>query len=911
MSHRVRLWLAAAAAVAVFACLIGLVSTGLRLAVAGLSPGHGLFVVPIWHSILTGLILTGIGCATFVASCLAAYVAASRRWDFHGHDWQQIVEKQGVGNAWDSLHAPGPEGEHRRAARTARYTHANTRRKARRQRRIAGVGRALNLTMVASSRERTAKALEDTAAEQSKAVATEQNKAAAAHARAALDAPATVTQTAAGDRTVAVTQTAAGDRTVTLTETAAGDRTPPVTGAGEGTGAVTQTAAGQRLLRILAGFNLLVLAGVLALGVGQAVAAFQSAWWAVVPASVIAFLVVHRILTTFGPLDAHPRAHIASWVLVAALAALSSPPVGLLVITGAIVSTWGRIFVRTKASQPRESRLRSPLPWLMAGLYTAVAVGYLAMPPVSFDGVTVQTASGQVIGGSLSQTSDAVHLIVCTPIADATSVDARLQAVPARTIEKISPASESAALDSGDRPSLPALVLNLVGIDWPPAIIVPNLHARQPTCAGAPPPRLAAGAEDPALGAGVIAGPAPPGGRAADGEPPIEQTTDPRIAALARRFQPTLEVSVADRFWPVSVGALLADAGPDGTRTCLVSPATSRACKPITSVPTTGQPADYLRFPTTASLNTSALTENPAAQFRVFEAGQHTVTGPLRHWLADPGILDPWRSAQLYFYYAGPVHFGGVGGQLPAWPTVKAVSSPGDVPDISDGLIGLEYWFFYPYNYYPLVTRSSLMNGAPVAGDVENVDLHQGDWEHVDVLLDQRTLNPVALYTARHANEGVFYYWNSSKLTFDGPGRLHPIVQAAIGGHPSYPNTCGGFKRSQGGGALYDWVVCGGGRYAFRAATTPLVDLGQTSWACWPGHFGEAKQGVEVVDPTADTLTTAVAKYVHVAGPVSPLRQAENGQDPGYGVCTRGAGASEHDALHGPLTPLLTSTFGQ
>jgi hypothetical protein len=157
----------------------------------------------------------------------------------------------------------------------------------------------------------------------------------------------------------------------------------------------------------------------------------------------------------------------------------------------------------------------------------------------------------------------------------------------------------------------------------------------------------------------------------------------------------------------------------------------------------------------------------------------------------------------------------------------------------------------------------------------------------------------------------VFYYWNSKKLTFDGPGRLHPVVQAAIGGHPSYPNTCGGFKRSQGGGALYDWVVCGGGRYAFRAVTTPLVDLGQMSWSCWPGHFGEAKHGVEVVDATADTLTQENTKYVHVAGPVSPLRQAENGQDPGYGVCTRGAGASEHDALHGSLTPLLTRLFGQ
>ena len=164
---------------------------------------------------------------------------------------------------------------------------------------------------------------------------------------------------------------------------------------------------------------------------------------------------------------------------------------------------------------------------------------------------------------------------------------------------------------------------------------------------------------------------------------------------------------------------------------------------------------------------------------------------------------------------------------------------------------------------------------------------------------------------ARHANEGQFYYWNSPKLTFDGTDRLHPIVQAAIGGHPTYPNTCGGYKRSTGGGALYDWVVCGGGRFAFRAYHTPLVDLGQTSWACWPGHFGEAKHGVEVVNPTADTLDQSRSPSMST----SPARCRRSGkprtaQDPGYGVCKRGAGATEHDALHGPLTPVLTSMFG-
>ena len=860
MSHPSRIWIAVAGVVglAVFACLIGLFTTGLRLAVAGLSPGHGLFVVPLWHSILTGLIVTGIGFATLAVSCGAAYLAAWRRWGFHGHDWQDIVEKGGVRKAWDSLHEDTREGEQRRAARDARFRHVTARSKARRERRLAKVSRAANLTMVADARDR--------AAADFQAAADVQGLAAKEHMRAA--------------------------------------------GAVAGSEHVTDFPAGARLLQILAGFNLLVLAGVIALGVGQTVAAFQSAWWAVVPASVIAFLLVHRVLTTLGPLDAHPNLHVASWVLVGALAVFSSPPVALLIITGVIISTWGRKFVRANAPQSLALRLRSPLPWLMAAMYTAVAVGYLAMPPVSFDGVTVQTASAEVIGGSLARSIDAVHLIVCTPIADATSIDARLQTVSVNRTDKVLE-NGTAALDSGDRPTLPALVLNLVGIDWPHAIIAPNLHARKATCASAPPPHLAAGSEDPELGSGVIAGPGAPGGQAVDGEKPIQDTTDPRIAALARRYQPTLEVSVADRFWPVSVGAVLHDVGPDGTRPCLVRPAVSAACNPITAVPATGQPTDYLRYPTTANVKASALTENPAAQFRAFEAGQHTNTGPLHHWLADPGILNPWHTAQLYFYYGGPVHFAGIGGQLPAWPTVKAVFTPGDVPNPSDGLIGLQYWFFYPYNYYPVVTRSSLMNGAPVAGDIENVDLHQGDWEHVTVLLDQRTLHPVALYMARHANEGAFYYWNSPRLTFDGPGRLHPIVQAAIGGHPSYPNTCGGQKRSTGGGALYDWVVCGGGRFAFRAYNTPLVDLGQTTWACWPGHFGEATAGVEVVNPTADTIDKIIASNVHVAGPVSPLKQAENGQDPGYGVCTQGAGASEHEALHGPLTPVLTRLFGQ
>ena len=89
--------------------------------------------------------------------------------------------------------------------------------------------------------------------------------------------------------------------------------------------------------------------------------------------------------------------------------------------------------------------------------------------------------------------------------------------------------------------------------------------------------------------------------------------------------------------------------------------------------------------------------------------------------------------------------------------------------------------------------------------------------------------------------------------------------------------------------------------------TTPLVDLASpaTRWACWPGHFGEGRYGFEVSTPTADWFTTTVNKYVNVAGPRSPLWQAENGSVNHYGVCDRGAKAAETDALQSPLAALL------
>ena len=158
-----------------------------------------------------------------------------------------------------------------------------------------------------------------------------------------------------------------------------------------------------------------------------------------------------------------------------------------------------------------------------------------------------------------------------------------------------------------------------------------------------------------------------------------------------------------------------------------------------------------------------------------------------------------------------------------------------------------------------------------------NTDLHQGDWEHVTVLIDRKTGEPRWLYMAHHSNEGEYFPWNSPLLSFD---EGHPVVQAAYGGHPTYPAGCDERRRYANGlnGIVSDWLVCGAGRFAFRASTTPLADIAATPWACWKGHFGVATASeVSASKKNEGSIQRAIDDYYHVAGPVSPLWQAENG----------------------------------
>lgn len=623
---------------------------------------------------------------------------------------------------------------------------------------------------------------------------------------------------------------------------------------------------GDAAVRLIAGVNIMVLAGLVAVAVARHVGTvFQvRPWtslsdWLGVVVGVVVFLLVREVLTSLSPLR-YPRLHWLLWAIVGVATLFASAPVGLLFITGVALATAGRKLAKLPPERPR--LVVATVLAVLLGVTTLLGAAYSATPPVVLPGAVVTTAAGQQLtGGLIARQSSGVYLVTCNALADATSTNERVALVTAPRAVRIG--GPSAFLDSGARPSIARLALHALGLAAsPPTLFNASLHARQPTCAGAGPSSVSPGVSDPALGAGVIAGPPVRVLRANDSEAPIQADgkTPKAIAALAREYQPTLLVTVADRNWPVSVNAILAERGPNAQPVCLVRSAGPKICPPPASnlVPAGAASGDYLQLPVALGSN-----RTPSGQFQAFLRGQYQTSGTLHQWLSDPGRLDPWYSAQIYFFDGGPI-------ARSKWP-----AKPLD-PNVPSGLIALEYWFYYPFNYYPVVVDSGLMDQAPIAGDLANIDLHQGDWEHIDVLLDPVSHKPVWLYLARHSSEGQFIPWTSPSMQFDGS---HPVVQAAFGGHPSYLPGCGAAPRAITKEASSDWLSCGSGRFAFRADTTPLVNLEYRPWACWPGHFGEATP-LEVDNAKqGETAIDTVTHVLYTPGPLAPVVQAENSGD--------------------------------
>jgi hypothetical protein len=818
---------------AVYVYVVGFIANWLQLAAARL-PVEIVSSYSNTRIVGDGLRSTALSGVTFAVLCLLAYVLSWHRWGVNGSEWRAIVEQRGVRRAKDSTSA-----EDRARRLDAEKQHNRT-------------------------------VLKELAASAGRTVARRPSPPAA---------PAS-----------------AGRRAASAAEE---ERSTDVG------------------LRVVAGFNMIMIAALLAtaLAVGLDELFGSLPGWLTGILWGLAFFGVFELLTRLGPLRFGARIQGVFWLLVACAALFASAPLGLIVLVGVLSSTLGRALARQRGSgskrgsHERPTRtgargagqlrawIESPVPWALFALVALLGFAYQAIPPVAFPGAILTTTAGsEQTGGYLTRSNGGVLLAACHQRVDATSSEERVVFAPSGSVKAITLGGRPQVFDTGQRSSLVALAQKALGLNQTaPTLISADLRPRRATCLGGAKPAQERGAEG-GLGANVLEDPHPhdPPRAAQDGEQPIENAqgtaskTPKSIAELALKYQPTVELSVADRNWPVSVKSLLSARGPGGvTSTCLRQKrAPTTACPPTLAqlTPQESQRGDYLQYPVKLKDQTS-----PTAQFEAFERGQGVKLPSVETWLANPATLQPWSTAQLYFFYAGAL-------SPSLWP--KRARDP----RLPERLETLEYWFFYPYNYFPLVVHSNLMQDAPIAAEVRNLDFHQGDWEHIDVLLDPKTHIPLWLYAARHSDEGQFVPWGAAPMVLED---THPVIRPAYGGHPSYPPDCGPQRRAKTAKLLNDWLVCGP-QFAFRAPSTPLVDLAWTPWACWRGHFGEAELSVEVknANEPESVLDELERSQVLVAGPPSPLLQAENS-----GVCEKGKaegsklGRSENEPAFPELQP--------
>jgi hypothetical protein len=134
----------------------------------------------------------------------------------------------------------------------------------------------------------------------------------------------------------------------------------------------------------------------------------------------------------------------------------------------------------------------------------------------------------------------------------------------------------------------------------------------------------------------------------------------------------------------------------------------------------------------------------------------------------------------------------------------------GHVPSDPDGRVWLQYWYFYLYN------------DASFAG---NVGLHEGDWEMVQLRMDDKEPD-LAVYAQHRYSE---------RRAWDAVQRegIAPVVYPARGSHASYFEP--GLHRTEAW-----WDMADGLREAPRSR---LVDLDSEppSWLQWPGRWGATK----------------------------------------------------------------------
>lgn len=334
--------------------------------------------------------------------------------------------------------------------------------------------------------------------------------------------------------------------------------------------------------------------------------------------------------------------------------------------------------------------------------------------------------------------------------------------------------------------------------------------------------------------------------------PPVADAA--RAATLAGRYEPDLMLERHDGFWPVSL--LTIDLLRSGERGICFAAEPGARC-----LPTATGKLEWNASEEHAYLDYPADNDDSGAQHDAF--------------VRALGRNAPGFRARMYYY---------VTGRDPERP------------------VSLQYWFYYPYNYLP-VHLPGPFSGTAFA----NVDLHEGDFEGMGILLSARKHLPVYVWMPRHTEEGERFVWSEGMLKRNDS---HPVGYVARGSHATYESCGRKFRTAYASGHLIDIpddnVSCGD--------TYPLgsgidaINLARTWWACWPGHFGNAPDY-----GAGGGIFGQVRSQFDADGPRSPLFQQKfdlNKPQPCANVPAPSTVPRDHEVLADPETAAVLGQSG-